>query len=136
MKEVEVVSAPADTVDTKVTWTVEVFTHVPQSQAQNIGLQLTVLSLDGKTEVFNLAKPTKKPEAYERAKTSLQGRKDTFAVKLPQGFEPAAVLVYDRWVGGEPMPGKQCTAFAIKQHDSTATHQPVALIIKPSRLSQ
>jgi len=89
-----------DAPNAPVTWKVEVITHVPESAPKDLGLQLTVKSLDGKAEVFEL-EATGKPQRIKRANESLQGRKDTYTVELPKGFEPAAVVVLDRDDAGD-----------------------------------
>jgi hypothetical protein len=94
------VAAPAATPDTRVTWNVDLITHVPDYAPSNIGLQLTVISVDGERREFQL-EATKPPQKVKRGgkgveKKDLPGRKDSFAVKLPDDFEPAAVWVLDK----------------------------------------
>jgi hypothetical protein len=93
-------STAAPPPDTRVTWDVDVITHIPDYAPSNIGLQLTVISVDGERREFQL-EATKPPQKVKRGgkeveKKDLPGRKDSFAIKLPDDFEPAAVWVLDK----------------------------------------
>jgi hypothetical protein len=93
-------AAAAPLPDSRVTWDVGVITHIPYYESSNIGLQLTVISVDGKRREFQL-EATKPPQKVERdgkdaGGKDLPGRLDSFAIKLPNDFEPAAVWVEDK----------------------------------------
>jgi hypothetical protein len=89
-----------------VPWTVEVVTHIPYYEAKDndIGLQLTVISLQDERQEFQL-EPKGEPQPVPRQgvesqlQEKLTGRKDSFVIQLPAGFESAAVLVLDKYVG-------------------------------------
>jgi hypothetical protein len=83
---------------TGVPWTVEIVTHIPSYEWDDMGLQLTVTSLDGERRELQL-QASEKPQQVPRQGVEtkdLPGRKDTYAIELPAGFEPAAVLVLDK----------------------------------------
>ncbi|WIA15496.1 hypothetical protein OEZ85_002133 [Tetradesmus obliquus] len=92
-------TAPATPPDNRVTWAVEIITHIPKYDASDIGLLLTVISTKGERREAPL-KSTKPPEQVERkgadSGEELPGRRDSFAIKLPAGFEPAAIWVEDK----------------------------------------
>ncbi|WIA35699.1 hypothetical protein OEZ86_004104 [Tetradesmus obliquus] len=92
-------TAPATPPDNRVTWAVEIITHIPKYDASDIGLLLTVISTKGERREAPL-KSTKPPEQVERkgadSGEDLPGRRDSFAIKLPAGFEPAAIWVEDK----------------------------------------
>lgn len=80
------------------TWTVEIVTHIPAYESDDMGLHLTVISLEDTQQAFQL-QASAEPQAVPRqgaGNKDLPGRKDTFVIKLPEGFEPAAVLVLDK----------------------------------------
>jgi hypothetical protein len=96
---VSVVEVPtkAVTTDLRVDWTVEITTYIPELASNDIGLQMTVISLDGDEKEFEL-KATKPPVPVTRVRDDaekLPGRLDTFNVQLPKDFVPAAVRVLD-----------------------------------------
>jgi len=63
---------------------------VPPHAPAGVGLRLTVISTTDEQQEFNLTN-NEIPTKFDRAKEDLPGRKDTFQIKLPEGFEPAAV---------------------------------------------
>ena len=81
--------------DQQASWTVEITSYIPVLAPNDIGLKLTVISLDGNEETFDLD-AKQPPKAVDRVvNEDLPGRMDTFTVSLPRHFEPAAVRVLD-----------------------------------------
>jgi hypothetical protein len=91
-------TAAAAVPDTRVTWTVDIVTHIPGDAPDNIGLQLTVISVDGARREFDLEAANKSVKVPRKGTDTddLPGRKDSFAIKLPDDFEPAAIWVLDK----------------------------------------
>jgi hypothetical protein len=82
-----------------VTWDVDITTYIPTYDFANIGLVLTVISVDGErreTELKSSGSPKKQERKPDGVEEDLSSRKDSFAIKLPAGFEPAAIWVLDK----------------------------------------
>ena len=62
---------------------------------QDIGLELTAISLRGDEKNFSLSSK-EAPTKVDRAREDLPGRLHIFQIKLPQGFEVAAVKILDK----------------------------------------
>eukprot|EP00775_Hariotina_reticulata_P011988 gene11988-12132_t len=84
-----------------VAWEVTL-THVPSDcgkdeDVKDMGLHLTVISLSGDECHFNLdgSEVAGEPASYSRFRPELVGRTDKYMIKLPVGFEPAAVKIRD-----------------------------------------
>ena len=59
------------------------------------GWSFTAISLQGDENIFSLSSK-EAPTKVDCAREDLPGRMDTFQIKLPQGFEVAAVKILDK----------------------------------------
>jgi len=93
------VTDKAVTADMAIDWTVEITTYIPVLAPNDIGLKLTVISLDKRTPpvtvTLDAVKPPQPVDRVREDSEQLPGRLDTFTVKLPKDFKPAAVKVLD-----------------------------------------